>query len=62
VSHMEINIEEQKALKDECTDPSSLVVHPSDYQEKPIELARPVDLPRYVAVTWKRPSWLCDTL
>jgi hypothetical protein len=31
VSHMEIDCEEQKALRDDRTVPSSPVVHPSDY-------------------------------
>jgi hypothetical protein len=33
VSHMEIDSEEQKALKDDRTDPSSPVVHPSDIRK-----------------------------
>jgi hypothetical protein len=55
VSH----IEEKEDLKDDHTDPSSSVSHPSDYQEEP---TWPVDLPRNVAVTRKRPTWLRDTL
>jgi hypothetical protein len=62
VSHMEIDSEEQEALKDDHTDPSSPVVHPSDYQEELVEPTKPVDLPRDVAVTRKRPTWLRDTL
>jgi hypothetical protein len=61
-SHMEIDSEEQEAPKDDHTDPSSPVVHPSDYQEELVEPAEPVDLPRDVAVTRKRPAWLRDTL
>jgi hypothetical protein len=37
VSHMEIDSEEQKAMKDDRTDPYSPVVHPSDYQEESVE-------------------------
>jgi hypothetical protein len=59
---MEIDSEEQEAPKDEGTDPSSPVVHPSDYQEESVEPTEPVDLPRDVAMTRKRPTWLRDTL
>jgi hypothetical protein len=52
-SHMEIESEEQEAPKDESTDPSNPVVHPSDYQEEPAE---PVNQPRDVAVTKKEAS------
>jgi hypothetical protein len=62
VSHMEIDCEEQEALRDDCIVPSSPVVHPSDYQGESIEPARAMDLPRDVAVTRRRPTWLCDTL
>jgi hypothetical protein len=61
-SHMEIDSEEQEAPKDGGTDPSSQVVHPSDYQEESVEPAEPVDLPRDVVVIRKRPAWLHDTL
>jgi hypothetical protein len=33
-SHMEIGSEEKEAPKDESTNPSSSVVHPSNYQEE----------------------------
>jgi len=55
VSH----IEEQEVGKDDRTYPSSLVAHPLGYQEEP---KGPVDLPRNVVVTRKRPAWLRDTL
>jgi hypothetical protein len=58
-SHIEIVIEEQEALKDDGIHPTSLVNHPSDHQEDPI---RPMDLPRDIVVTRKRPTWFCDTL
>jgi hypothetical protein len=41
VSHMEIDCEEQKALKDDRTDPSSSVDHSSDHQEESVELEGP---------------------
>jgi hypothetical protein len=56
---MEIDSEEQEAPKDKGTDLSSPVVHPSNYREESLE---PVNLPRDVDVTRKRPSWLRDTL
>jgi hypothetical protein len=59
---MEIDSEEQEALKDKGTYLSFPVVHPSDYQEESVEPTEPVDLPRDVAVTRKRPAWLRDTL
>jgi hypothetical protein len=59
---MEINSKELEAPKDEGTDSSSLVVHPSNYQEDSVEPAEPVDLPRNVVVIKKRPTWLRDTL
>jgi hypothetical protein len=62
VSHMEIDCEEKKAPRDDHTVPSSPVVHPSDYQEESVEPTGPVDLPRDVAVTRRRPTWLRDTL
>jgi hypothetical protein len=62
VSHMEIDCEEQKALRDDRTVPSSPFVHPSDYQEESVKLIGPVDLPRDVPVTRRRPTWLHDTL
>jgi hypothetical protein len=62
VFDMVTNGEEQKVLKDDGTHPSSLVFHPSVYQEESVELAKLVDLPRDVAVTKKRPTWLHDTL
>jgi hypothetical protein len=34
---MEIDSEEQEALKDKGTNPSVPVVHPSDYQEESVE-------------------------
>jgi dihydroxyacetone kinase-like predicted kinase len=37
VSHMEIECEEQKAPKDDCTDPSILVDHSSYHQEESVE-------------------------
>jgi hypothetical protein len=49
-------------LKDEGIDPSSPIVHPSDYQEEFVERIEPMDLPRDVAVTMKRSAWLRDTL
>jgi hypothetical protein len=55
-------VRSRRLLKDDRTDPSSPVVHPSDYQEESVEPAGPVDLPRDVAVTRKRPAWLRDTL
>jgi hypothetical protein len=58
---MEIDSEEQEAPKDNGANPSSPIVHPSNYQES-VELANPVDLPRDVAVTRKRLTWLRDTL
>jgi hypothetical protein len=58
-SHMEIDSEEQEAPKDENTDPSNPVVHPLDYQGESVE---PVNLPRDVALTRKRRTWLRDTL
>jgi hypothetical protein len=58
-SHIEIVSEEQEAPKDDGIHPTSPVDHPSDHQEEP---AGPVDLPRNVAVTRKRPAWLRDTL
>jgi hypothetical protein len=61
-SHMEIDSEEQEALKDDHTDPFSPVVHPSDYQEESIEPTELVDLPRDAAMIRKRPTWLRDTL
>jgi hypothetical protein len=61
-SHMEIDSEEQEASKDEGTDPFSPVVHPSYYQEESVETTKLVDLPRDVAMTRVRPSWLHDTL
>jgi hypothetical protein len=45
---MEIDSEEQEALKDDCEDPSIPFVHPSDYQEKSIDQTGLVDLPRDV--------------
>jgi hypothetical protein len=62
VSHMGIDCEEQKALKDDHTDPSSSIVHSSDHQEESVEPEGPVDLPRDIAVTRKRPTWIRDTL
>jgi hypothetical protein len=59
VSHMVIESEDKDSPNYYRIDPSSLVVHPSDYYEEPIGL---VDIPRYVAVTKKRPSWLRNTL
>jgi hypothetical protein len=59
---MQIDSEEQEAPKDSHTNPFSLVVHPSNYQEKSVEPTWPVDLPRDVAVTRRRLGWLCDTL
>jgi hypothetical protein len=61
-SHMEIYSEEQEASKDDCTDPSSSIVHPSDYQEESVEPTEPMDLPIDVAMTRKRSAWLRDTL
>jgi hypothetical protein len=61
-SHMDIDNEEHEAPKDESMNPSNPVVHPSNYQDESVELAKPVNLPRDVAVTRKRPSWLRDTL
>jgi hypothetical protein len=58
-SHVEIVSEEKEALKDDGIHPTSLADHPSDHKEEP---TRPVDLPRDVAVTRKRPTWLSDTL
>jgi hypothetical protein len=43
-SHMEIDSEEQEAPKDDHTDPSSPIVHPSDYLEELVEPTEPVDL------------------
>jgi hypothetical protein len=40
VSHMEIDCEEQKAPKDDRTDPSSSVDHSSDHQEESVEPRR----------------------
>jgi hypothetical protein len=62
VSHMRIDCEEQKALKDDHTDPSSSIVHSSDHQEESVKTEGPMDLPRDIAVTRKRPAWIHDTL
>jgi hypothetical protein len=59
---MEIDSEEQKALKDKGKDISFPVVHPSDCQDELIEPTELVDLPRDVPVIRKRPAWLHDTL
>ena len=59
---MDIDSEEKEAPKDDHTDPSSPFIHPSDYQEESIEPIDPVDILRDVAVTRKRPTWLCHTL
>jgi hypothetical protein len=59
---MGIDGEYKEARKDEGIDPSSPVVHPSDYQEESIEPTKPVDLSIDVSMTRKRPTWLCDTL
>ena len=48
-------------MNDISTYPSSLVIHPPDYQEEAIEPVNPVDLPRDVAVIRRRPAWLRDT-
>jgi hypothetical protein len=61
-SHVEIDSEEQEAPKDKGTNTSSPIVHPSKYEEDSVEPVEPMDLPRYVTVTRKRPSWLRDTL
>jgi hypothetical protein len=61
-SCMEIDSEEKETSKDDHTDPSSLVVHPSDYQKYLVELVEHEDLSRDVAVTRKRPSWIFDIL
>jgi hypothetical protein len=59
VSHMDIDCEEKKALRDDHIVPFSPIFHPSNYQE---ELVGLVDLPRDVAVTRRRLTWLRDTL
>jgi hypothetical protein len=51
VSHIGIDCEEQKALKDDHTDPSSSIVPSSNHQEESIESEGAVDLPRDIAVT-----------
>jgi hypothetical protein len=61
VSHIRIDCEEQKASKDDHTDPSSSIVPSSDHQEESVEPKGPVDLPRDIAVTRKRPAWIRDT-
>jgi hypothetical protein len=43
-------------------DPSSPIVHLSNYQEESVEPINPMDLARYVVVTRKRPKWFRDTL
>jgi hypothetical protein len=62
VSHMGIDCEEQKAPKDDRTDPSSSIVHSSDHREESVEPEGSMDLPRDIAVTEKMPAWICDTL
>jgi hypothetical protein len=62
VSHMGIDCEEHKALKDDYTYPSSSIIHSSDHQEESTDIEGPVDLPRDIAVTRKRPAWTYDTL
>jgi hypothetical protein len=61
-SHLNIDNEEQEALKDDRTYPSSPIVHPLDYPEELVEPTTLVDLPRDVVVTRKRLAWLHDTL
>jgi hypothetical protein len=61
-SHMDIDSEEQEDPKDESTNPCNPFVHPSYYEEESVEPAEPVDLPRDVAVTKKRPAWFRETL
>ena len=61
-THMEIDSEEKEVLKDKGTNPSSLVVHPLDYQEELVDPTELVDPPRDVLVIRKRPTCLHDTL
>jgi hypothetical protein len=62
VSHMEIDFQEKKALRNDCISPSGPIFHPSYYWEESIDPEGPTDLPRDVAVTIRKPTWLRDTL
>jgi hypothetical protein len=53
---MEIDSDEEEAHNNKGTNISFLVVHPSYYQEEPVDLLRDVE------VTKKRLAWLRDTL
>jgi hypothetical protein len=61
-SHMDVDSEEQEDTKDDHVDPSTPIVHPSDYQEELVKPAELVDLLRDVAVTKYKLAWLRDTL
>ena len=55
---MEIDREEQEAPKD--VDLSTLDVHLSYDQEESIDPTKLVDMPKYLVVINKRPTWLHD--
>lgn len=59
---MNTDSEEQEALKDARIGPSIPVNHPSNYQEESVEPTEPLDMPRDVVMTRKRPICLHDTL
>jgi len=59
VFHIEIDSEEQKALKDDHTNPSSSSC--LSFRLSVVPTGK-MDLPRDVTVTRKRPTWLRDTL
>jgi len=61
-SHVDEDREEQEAPRDAIMIDSTPKEHIPKDQNETVELEIPVDPPREVAVTKKRPAWLWNTL